>query len=79
VRCYRKGTLITVKLDCDARTLSFSINGTAYGPAWSNLNVANPLFPSIDIDTAGAVFTIVSRKVSSVCVVSSRMLIEPPQ
>lgn len=61
-KCSKKGNRITVKLDMDARTLGFAINGQDYGLAWRKLNPSVlPLFPSIDVDTGGSTFVLIHR------------------
>lgn len=60
-KCSRKGTVISVRLDLNARSLTYAINGEWLDAAWNNLP-AVPLSPSIDVDTKGCQFTIVDRK-----------------
>jgi hypothetical protein len=61
-KCYKKGTTISVRLDLEARTLCFAINGSWFPPAWRNISTAKPLHPSFDIDTSGSTFTIASQR-----------------
>jgi hypothetical protein len=46
-----EGTRISVRLDCDAHTLTFGVNGVWLPPAWTDLPAVE-LFPAFDVDVA---------------------------
>jgi len=52
------GTRITVKLDMDARTLRFAINGAWQPIAWNNLPSIT-FYPSFDVGSPSTIFTVI--------------------
>ena len=62
-RCSKKGTVVHVRLDCDAHCLWFAAEGTEFPaePAFRNLP-ALPLYPSFDLDNKGSSFSVEQRK-----------------
>jgi hypothetical protein len=55
--CSSDGTRISVRLDCDAHTLTFGVNGVWLPPAWIDLPAVE-LFPAFDVGQTGCCFAV---------------------
>jgi hypothetical protein len=55
--CYANGTRISVRLDCDAHTLTFAVNGAWLPYAWDDLPAVE-LFPAFEIYNSGCSFAV---------------------
>lgn len=53
---YAKGDVVTMIVDCSARTVSFEVNGTSYGVAFSGINL--PVCPAVTLYNPGDSITL---------------------